>query len=163
MDANTTILVIAGLLSAGMVLPISMLFYLFWSGKDKSKFLYYETEDNCRLIDKEIKDGKVVITDNGIEKHFFLDNAKPKIIKTFFGLKSFYQIKWNAIAPLAIDFKANTLTDGKITPENLGQLKKSTIIEKLMNPKTSDMNIILWLIVGVVIGALLGYVASKGF
>lgn len=147
----------------GMVAPFIVIFLLYWTDRKTSRFIYFDSEDTCRTINKEAKDGKVVIDDDGVQKHFFLDDTKPKIIKTFFGHKPFYELKWNSVSPLKLDFKSNTLTDGKITPENLGQLKKSTIIEKLMNPKTDNMNIIIWLIIGAVIGILLGYIIGKGF
>jgi len=147
----------------GMIAPFLVIFLLYWTDRKTDRYLYFDTEDTCRIVSKESKDGKVVIEDDGVQKHYDIDKAKPKLIKTFFGIKPFYWLKWNGIAPLEINFQNNTLTDGKITPENLGQLKKSTIIEKLMNPKTDNMNIIIWLIIGAVIGILLGYIIGKGF
>lgn len=145
----------------GMVAPFIVIFLLYWTDRKTDRYLYFDTEDTCRVINKESKDGKVIIEDGDVQKHFFIDETKPKMLKTFFSWKPLYVLKWNSISPMAVDFKANTLTDGKLTPENLGHMKKSTIIEKLMNPKGDNMNIIIWLIIGAVIGLLLGYIVGK--
>jgi hypothetical protein len=49
----------------------------------------------------------------------------------------------------------------ELLPESLGELQKSTVIEKLLNPKGATANMILFLALGGTIGLLAGIVIAK--
>lgn len=149
-------LILTGLL----IVPPMLIFMLYWFDRKTSRFLYFNTEDTCQMISSEVVDGNFHFNDGRIEKHFDIDKAKPVHVKTFFSIKPLYFLKWNSVAPLKVNIEQNKIEDIKMTPDSLGQLKKSTVIEKLMNPKGQGFNMFLFLILGVIVGAPVGYIIA---
>lgn len=66
----------------------------------KALFLKFDSEYNCRMVTKNISAGRVHFED-GI---WVVDQAKPFLLKTTFGVKPLYIIKWDKPYP-AVGFK----------------------------------------------------------
>lgn len=157
MDSQTIMLLIIVIFSGFLVLPPMLIFWMYWSDRKKSKFLYFSSENICKIVSSEIMDGKFTLKEGKKEKIFDINESKPIQLETWLGLKPLHFVKWDSVAPLKVSLKNNTLEDVKITPDALSQLKKSNLIEKLLNPKESNMNIFLFMIVGLVVGGIAGY------
>jgi hypothetical protein len=156
-------LLLIGIIAGSVIsIPIVILF-ITWMDRLNSAFLYFDTAETCRLLSKQPRDGDVRITEGKKLKIFSVDRSKPKMLKSFFGHKPLYFLRWNSALPFEFDIKDGKLKKNEILPESLGEIQKSTVIEKLMNPKGATMNMIMFLILGAVIGILAGILIGKFF
>lgn len=148
-------------LIATVALPPFIVFFLYWTDRHKSKFIYFDTADTARMHSLEATNGHVVITEGKTVRRFDIDRSKPKLLSTFFGHKPLYFIRWNSAVPFEFDVKEGKLKKGEVSPATHGEIMKSTIIEKLMNPKTKGGEMLMYILIGVIIGALIGFIAGK--
>jgi hypothetical protein len=159
MDGLTIVIFIS--LFVTIVIPPCAIFWLYWTDRHKSKFLYFDTTDTARFQSIEATNGHVVIDEGKTKRRFDIDRTKPKILHTFFGQKPLYFIRWNSSVPFEFDIKDGKLKKGEVSPATHGEIMKSTIIEKLMNPKSKGGEIVLYILIGAVIGVLLGVIIGK--
>ena len=73
-----------------------------------SYVLLFETDEVARFIKTKVKDGVVNIDD----KTFFIDKAKPIMLKTKLGYSPLYILKWSDVEP------ARNVHTRKLTPVN---------------------------------------------
>ena len=121
-------------------------------GSKKTKFLYFDTPNHCRLVNEYVKEGKATIG----KKEFKLGDSRPKLIRqgTLFRVfKPFYILRWNHPYPYEFD---ETNLQINLTPESAKLLSRNTTLETLLKGGGGSMPW-LWLIIGVVIGVLIGY------
>jgi len=59
-------------------------------------FIFFNSDYTLEIKEADVKDGKAVIGD----KEYYVDKAKPLMLKTTFGSKPVYFVKWDSITPL---------------------------------------------------------------
>lgn len=135
-------------------IPIAMfgiLFLIEVRNTKKSLILYFETENLMNSLLTKIKDGRIFLG----KKQISVDKASTLHMRTGFLFKSYkpvYVIKHNLALPLHF-----TKAGIKVyTGENLKHLVENKTLEQLLKPKGADKAIILYLVIGVVIGLLCG-------
>ncbi len=80
----------------------------------KSKALILESDTEGRIINVNVKNGKIYTDDGIFIIDMFKHKIKPIILNTFFGKKTLYILKWNSIIPCSFDIKENTEKINKI-------------------------------------------------
>ncbi len=134
----------------------------------KSLLLFFDTENQARLLKKEIKEGKVEIEG----QEYIVDTSYPLWLKTKFGFRPVYLLKWNDIEPaknvnpprlpvkgVKPQFKSlkETAKYG-ITPELLRKLSGMKILGNMIKTrKPMEISGFMMLIMGLIIGACLLY------
>lgn len=121
-------------------------------GSKKTKFLFFESKDHCRMINKYIKDGKVKIG----KKEFIIGETKPKLIRSgtlFRVFKPFYVLNHKNIKPY--QWHDENL-DINLTTESGKLLSRNTTLETLLKGGQSG-GAWIWIIIGIVIGVMIGY------
>lgn len=147
---------------AGSIISIPIIVLLLtWLDRLNSAIIYFDTTETCRLLSLKSQDGEIKIKEGDKLKIFDVDNSKPKQLKTFFGWKPLYFLRWNSTIPFSFDLKEGKMKKDELLPESLGELQKSTVIEKLLNPKGATANMIMFLALGGIIGLLSGIVIAK--
>lgn len=135
-------------------IPIIMFLILFLievRNSKKSLILYFETENLLNSLLTKIKDGRIFLG----KKQISVDKASTLHMRTGFMFKSYkpvYVIKHNLALPLHF-----TKAGIKVyTGENLKHLVENKTLEQLLKPKGADKQVILFLVIGAVIGILCG-------
>lgn len=145
------------LVSAGVPVGMLLIFMIFESwGAKKDLFLYFDTETNCKLLKKKIKDGGVQIG----KKTISLDKVRPLtiIVGTLLSksVKRLYVVKWNKALPLKFTSSGISIISG----ENLKNVMDNKTLDQLLTPKGGNKMALIYLIMGLVMGGLIGYVIS---
>jgi len=97
------------------------------------KALLLHSDYTGELKNCKVKDGSIIIDD----KEFFVDDIRPIVIKSFFGTKNLYILKWRSIRPLKLINK-KVIVKGKSIKDKF-KSKKSNFIVKM---RTTDDNYI---------------------
>ena len=137
------------------------LIWYYIQDRNKSMFIYFDTENTARIIKKDARDGSVVVPEGQVKKTYILDKTKPKLVKTFFGWKPTYFISWNKPLPMEVDVTEGKMNKSSISPENLTNMLEMKSIDKLLNPKQDKLNILMLIALGVVLGMMAGILVAK--
>ena len=124
----------------------------------KATILYFESDKEARIVRQKVKDGVVQMGD----KTWLVDKAKPFIIPVgnfIRGFSPLYIIKWNQAEPLTME-KAKITS--AVTPENLSRLLQNKTLANLLNPQETTQTMILYIVIGIAIGAMGGYIIGGG-
>lgn len=146
----------------------------------KAKVLYFNSKNDARLVTKEIEDGSIIIED----KQFFVDDARPLMLQTKLGTIPLYLLKWNEVQPSTnlnppigsfkgriikrkilpskgdfknIDPKWANSWKKDMTPELIKKMMGLKILGNMIKVKKPAPTGLLFLIIGLVTGALLLY------
>jgi len=141
------------------VIPIFMILLMDVMGLKKAVILYFETEKMLRMKTVSIKDGMVKMG----KKKFYVDKNKPPMIPMGIlikPLRPLYIFKWDRAVPSEI---TSSGIDSKISPTNLTNLIENKTLDQLLTPKGANKAVLLWFIMGLVIGGLAGFVLLKSF
>lgn len=135
------------------VLVIAFMIWLDLKNAKKSVVLYFISEKQAELIDKEVNNGLITIGKRSIA----VDTEKPLLLKAqgvfLKSFRPFHIIKHDRALPHHFTDKGVKI----ITGENLKSLIENKTLDKLLQPKGADKMQILFLILGIVIGAIMGY------
>ena len=121
----------------------------------QAMIMNYESESLVTFMNRKVKDGSIMIG----KKQIHVDNVKPITVKMGGLLKAhrpLYVIKWNLALPLH-HTKSGTKV---VTGENLKHLIENKTLEQLLKPKGADKAALLYIILGVVIGIMAGYIIA---
>ena len=135
------------------ILPIVMLLILDILSVKKAIILYFDTEKTAKFVNTTIKDGLATIQN----KQFYLDKVKPVMIRSGILIKPFkplYVLKWNKAIPM--EFSKNGL-ESTTSAENLKNLIENKTLTNLLTPKGEPATMIMFLVIGAVVGGLVGY------
>lgn len=122
---------------------------------NKVKILYFSSENHAKLINKTIQNGMIKI---GKTKKFYLDEAMPIFLHTSANIKPLYILKHDHAINLEFG-KTKKDTDmlmESVSPDNLNNLIEMKTMDKLLTPPTPPKDFIMWLGMGVVLGAVVG-------
>lgn len=137
------------------ILMVLIFAILDFASSKKARILYFESEKQCRMMNKKIKDGMFNIKD----KTFYVDKATPPMIPAgslFKTLRPFYAIKHDKAIPLVFTTKGLST----ISASNLKKLIENKTLAQLLQPQGRDKFAIIMLIIGGVMGGLIGYLLS---
>lgn len=121
----------------------------------KSIIFYFESESVLNSLMTKIKDGRIFLG----KKQISVDKSSPLQMRSGFMFKSYkpvYFIKHN----LALPLKFTTNGIKVYTGENLKHLVENKTLEQLLKPKDAGRQVIMFLILGVIIGCLAGIVLA---
>lgn len=123
----------------------------------KAKVLFFDSNNEARLMNMKVEDGSIMIGD----KQFIVDTAHPLHLKTLLGFRPMYLIKWNNVTPATNVNMERINPEFKdkypdITPEMLRKLMGLKILGNLIKVKKQTGGII-FLIVGIIVGLLILY------
>ena len=89
----------------------------------KEKFLVFKTDFTAEMVSSKVKDGKTVIGN----KEFEVDKTRPFTLKTAFGNRVFYLLKWNSLYPMTFAVKEDVKTYRDDTGKEL-QVKTQELV-----------------------------------
>ena len=139
---------------AGMpMLAVFFIMLMDSRGSKKTKFLYIDSPNHCRMINQIVKEGEVKVG----KKNYILGDIKPKLIRSgiFFKVfKPLYVLRWNNPHPYTFDDENREI---KLTSESTKLLSRNTTLETLLKGGGSG-GAWLWIIIGLAIGFMLGYI-----
>jgi hypothetical protein len=121
-------------------------------GSKKTKFLFFESKDHCRMLNQYVKDGKVKIG----KKEFHIGDTKPKLMKTgtlFRVFKPLYVLNHKNIRPYQWNDEAMEIN---LTTESGKLLSRNTTLETLLKGGQGG-GAWIFIIIGIVIGVMVGY------
>ena len=150
LDDTTTIVMLMA--SFGLLMFFVLLFYDMKDAK-KAIIWYFESDKIVKQMASSVKDGMVQIH----KKLFFVDKNIPPSMATGLIVKSqrpVYVFKHNQPVPMSVTEKG---IKAEHSPENLKNFRENKTLEALLTVKSEGMSLI-WIAVGLVIGALLMYV-----
>ena len=133
------------------VILFGILFLIEVRNSKKSIVFYFETESVMNSFLTKIKDGRIFLG----KKQISVDKTQPVHMRTGFLFKSFkpvYILKHNLALPLKFTNQGIRVYTG----ENLKHLVENKTLEQLLKPKGADRAIILYLVIGIIIGVLGG-------
>lgn len=140
-------------------IPVGMILLMDIIGLKKAVILYFETEKLIRMKTVGIKDGMVKMG----KKKFYVDKSKPPMIPMgtlIKPLRPVYVFKWDRSLPMDI---TSSGIKTEVSPTNLTNLIENKTLDQLLTPKGANKAVILWFIMGAVIGGLIGFVLVKSF
>ncbi len=154
-------------------LPIIITFFviiiLVWRDSKKSRALYFTTEKTAELRKVVVKDGAV----NMGKKMFYVDKKDEGTLKSgviWQNFVPFYILKWDTPIPAKIEKikESSKGIVGKIipnylTPEALSSYIKNETLTKLLTPPHSKIDMIMFMIIGAVMGVLGGIIVGTNF
>lgn len=141
-------------------IPLAFMFFLIFMDMltlRKASVLYLESEQIGKLRKAKVKDGAIKFK----QKIIHVDKIKPLMINAGFFIKGrvpFYVIKHDIALPLYFSKGGIKVMTG----ENLRKLIENKTLEKLLTPKDSNKGIFLYMIFGLVVGGILGYLLAGG-
>lgn len=153
MDAMTTLIIYMML----PVVPVLLILLMDVSGLKRAVVLYFETEKLVRMKTVSIRDGMVRMG----KRRFYVDKGRPAMIPMgtlIKPLRPLYVFKWDKA--IAMDLSSSGLKSD-VSPNNLTNLIENKTLDQLLTPKGVNKGILLWFIMGLVIGGLLGFVIVK--
>lgn len=122
----------------------------------KAKAFLFETEKDCRIVTKRVKNGRIKIRD----KEWPVDKVKNPLMiqvgRIFKKQMRLYFLHHNMATPMEYNFD-NESFSAAITPENYSALSEQGTIKQLLTLKgTSTADVMMYMIIGGVVGVLLG-------
>ncbi len=124
----------------------------------KAFIIYFESDKTVRVVNKKIKDGCIKIG----KKLFFVDKDNAPIVPRGVLIKSFrplFLLKWNT--PVELRPTDTGLRAGQ-SAENLAKFVENKTLSLLLTPKKNNLELIIFLVVGAVLGGIIGYLAAGG-
>jgi len=71
--------------------------YMVWRDKDKTFFLFFDTDKSCSIEAQKVRDGFVKFK----KKYFYVDKAIPMIYQRFLGFQNpLLILKWDDLIPV---------------------------------------------------------------
>ena len=135
---------------------VAFLMFLDALSTGKSKVLYFETEKTARFINKKVKEGFFKIG----KKSFYADNADPPLVRAGGIIKHWkplYICKWDRA--LTLDIGQEGLKAGQ-SPDNISNTMSNKTLDVLLTQKKGSREMIIYLILGGVMGGLIGYIIA---
>lgn len=145
------------LYAVSLLIPVVVIIVFDALRLGKINVLYFETEKLVRILRVRAKDGIIKIQN----KHFSVDKSNTAMMPEGIiirGLNPMLVIKWNRVMPLK--FTAQGITG--ITPENLKALTENKTFDRMLQRKSEDKTILMFMGIGLLIGALAGYIYGSG-
>lgn len=143
-------------------MPVLIIFViLFTDIKDAKKalVLFYKTKNQGDFMDLPVKNGIIQIKEN----KYYADETDVTLVPSGILLKSLrplYVIKWDRVLPHKFTEKGLQM----MSAENLTNFIENKTLTQLLTPKDAGKMTIVFLIVGVVMGALLMHtLVSSGY
>ena len=129
-----------------------------------AKILFFNTDNECILLDRKVEDGMVKIGD----KMFIVDTSYPLLLKTKLGYTPLYIVKWNQIKPaknihgiklheterVNPSFKREK---DEITPALLRRLMGMQILGNMIPIRKKEISGLLMIILGLIAGILITF------
>lgn len=134
---------------------VLMLFLFERSKNGKAIIMNYITENLVNFMDRKVDDGSILIG----KKQIHVDKVEPITVRTGRLMRThrpLYVIKWNLALPLRHSREGIKV----VTGENLKHLVENKTLEQLLKPKGSDGKVWLYLVLGIVLGIMAGYIIS---
>jgi len=153
--AFETLIILFLAIGSPLIMAFGLLLMDIW-GLKKSIILYFDTDKTAKFMRRKVKEGVIKIG----KKRYFVDKIKPPSIPSGIFIKPFrhlYILKWNRAVPLEITERG--IEVGR-SPSNLSNLMENKTLDQLLTPKKHGKEIILYLIIGVVMGAMFGYILA---
>ena len=136
----------------------------------KARILYFDAKKIIRLDRKKVKDGIMKGKGQGKNQqiwHIDKEKFEPYIFerKSFFGLRKkiepLYLVSYKDTFPICWDENVGKLEHKLITPENASNMMEQGLVRQLLAiGKLKSKEMIMYLILGAIIGFLAGYIVA---
>jgi hypothetical protein len=140
-------------------IPVGLILLMDVWGLKKCVILYFETEKLIRMKTVSVKDGMVKMG----KRRFYVDKSRPAMIPMGIlikPLRPLYVFKWDRSIAMDVS-SAGLKSEG--SPENLTNLLQNKTLDQLLTPKGSSKQVLLFMIMGLVMGGLAGFILAKSF
>ncbi len=132
----------------------AIVFYVFNDMKT-SRVFYSHTNDDFQMVKVRVRNGKIRFGSKSEGKEWDVTQIKPKMLRTWLGVRPVYRLDRNTLDPLRFDTQAK---HDKLNPEFNKALMTTKIFKDLVNGTQTLFADPVMVVAVLGAGAMLGYI-----